>query len=55
MIKNDSQQPPPMGAYGEDTSPTVGVTISPWLIVLAATVWLAPKLFHTWATTRKGK
>ena len=53
MISNDKK----FGAYGDATGgdPTVGVTISPWVIGLVAAVWLLPKLFHTYRTTRHEK
>ena len=35
------------GAADDAGGPTVGVTLSPWLIAAVALVWLAPKLLGT--------
>lgn len=40
-------------ATPDDDDPTVGVTISPWVIALVAAVYVVPKLFHTYRTTRR--
>lgn len=34
-----------LGSYGDDSgSPTFGISISPWVIVLLAAVYLTPKI-----------
>jgi hypothetical protein len=45
--------PPRFGDTTPDGSPTVGVTISPWVIGLIALVFVAPKLVHAWRSTSK--
>ena len=42
-------------AEGDAASPTVGVSITPWVIALIAVVWLVPKLYHVHRVTRDEK
>jgi hypothetical protein len=45
-----------LGYLSDDAAaPTVGVSLSPWLIALVAVVYLTPKLFHTYRVTRTKK
>jgi hypothetical protein len=48
-----------LAAFGaaetDDDKPTVGVSISPWIIGLAALVWLMPKMYAVHRATRQEK
>ncbi len=42
-------------ATTEGTAPTVGVSITPWVIALLAAVYLLPKMYHVHRVTRRDK